>query len=169
MADTQSSIFNKEAAEKLRSPDDLEKYVRVTNPSAWVVLGACLALIAGLLIWGIFGTVTTSIRTTGTITAEGPVCMLSADEITQVKVGQQASVANVSTTVVETAPSPLSRDEASRQLGSDYLVSALVKGDWAYPVRLAASNELADMTENVPVEIEITTEKVSPISLILGS
>ena len=38
MADEQNSIFTKKASDKLRSPDDLNEYVRVTNPSVWVVL-----------------------------------------------------------------------------------------------------------------------------------
>ena len=32
MAEQTRTIFNQRAAEKLRSPDDLDKYVRVTNP-----------------------------------------------------------------------------------------------------------------------------------------
>lgn len=65
MAQASPSIFNKRATERLRSPDDLEKYVQVTNPSVWVVLGACIALLAGLLAWGIFGTVSTNVSAQG--------------------------------------------------------------------------------------------------------
>lgn len=42
---------------KLRSPDDMEKYLQITNPGKWIILGACAALLIGLLIWAFFGTV----------------------------------------------------------------------------------------------------------------
>lgn len=44
MADEQSNIFTKKASDRLRSPDDLDEYVRVTNPSVWIVLAACAML-----------------------------------------------------------------------------------------------------------------------------
>ena len=67
MADAKTSIFNKRATEKLRSPDDLDKYVRVTSPSVWVILAACIILIVGLLAWGLFGAVTTNVQATGVV------------------------------------------------------------------------------------------------------
>lgn len=41
MANETSGLFTEKVAKKLRSPDDLDEYVRVTNPSIWVVLAAC--------------------------------------------------------------------------------------------------------------------------------
>ena len=90
MADTESSIFNKKASEKLRSPDDLDKYVRVTNPSVWVALAACVALLVGILTWGVFGAVTTSVNTTGTCVKGSVVCFLTAEDAAKVSVGDRA-------------------------------------------------------------------------------
>ena len=56
MADDKSSIFTEKAQDKLRSPDDLDEYVRVTNPSIWVVLAACAVLLVSLFAWGLLGT-----------------------------------------------------------------------------------------------------------------
>ena len=48
MPEETKELFTKKATEKLRSPDDLDEYVRVTNPSIWVVLAACISLMVGL-------------------------------------------------------------------------------------------------------------------------
>lgn len=109
MADTADSIFNKKATEKLRSPDDLDMYVRVTHPSIWIVLAACATLLIGLFAWGVFGTVTTSVVTTGTS----------------------------------------------------------VGGDWVYVVRFAGDGDYG-FTEGISLDINITTERIAPISLMLG-
>lgn len=67
MAQPERSIFNEKAASKLRSPDDLDKYVRVTNPSMWAILVACIALLAGLFSWAFFGSVSASVGATGVL------------------------------------------------------------------------------------------------------
>ena len=159
------SIFNKKATDKLRSPDDLDKFVRVTNPSVWVVLAACIALIAGLLAWGVFGAVTTSVTATGTVVDGTAMCFLSAEDTAQVSVGDIANVGGEKMTVADVSAVPLSPDESSKILKSDYLVSALAKGDWSYCVKF--EGDASELTEGVPLAVNITTERISPISLIL--
>lgn len=87
MADGASNLFTEKASDKLRSPDDLENYVRVTNPSVWVALAACVFLLVGLFAWGLFGTATTSVSTTGTYVGGEVVCFLSAKDASKVHEG----------------------------------------------------------------------------------
>ncbi|MBQ9020498.1 MAG: hypothetical protein IJ113_00585 [Eggerthellaceae bacterium] len=166
MPERVSSIFNQKATEKLRSPDDLDKYVRVTNPSVWVVLVACIAMLLALLAWGIFGAVTTSVSTTGTCVDGRAVCFLSAEDMAKVNVGDAALVGGKSMQVSALSAVPLSRDEASPVLKSDYLVSTLFQGDWAYQVDF--EGESSELASSVPLSVNITTERVAPLSLILG-
>lgn len=166
MAEAASSIFNAKAAEKLRSPDDLDKYVRVTNPSAWAVLGACAVLLAGLLAWGVFGAVSTSVSATGVCVDGRAMCFLPAEDVAKVHVGDAANVGGEQMTVAEVAAVPHSRDEAHGELGSDYLVSALLDGDWAYRVTFVGDG--SGLAQGVPLTVSITTERVAPIALILG-
>lgn len=52
-----SNIFRKKSLERVSSPEELNDYIRVTTPSVWVVLIALALLLAGMLVWSIFGTV----------------------------------------------------------------------------------------------------------------
>ena len=165
MPGASNSIFNQRAAEKLRSPDDLDRYVRITSPSAWAVVAAFVALLAGLLAWGVFGAVSTSVATTGASVNGQAMCFLSAEDAAKVNVGNAANVGGERTVVAEVAPVPLSRDEARAKLGSDYLVSALVDGDWAYLITFERADNLA---QGVPLTVDITTERVAPVRLLLG-
>ena len=168
MADISSSIFNKKATEKLRSPDDLEKYVRVTNPSAWVIVGSCMFLLAGLLVWGIFGAISTSISTTGTVVNDAPICFLSGEDAAHVSVGDIATVDGKNVVVSNVAAVPYSRDEAHELVENDYLVSTLMQEDWGYLVEFERRNEADTFADHVPLAIVITTERFAPISLIFG-
>lgn len=166
MAEAGSSIFNQKATDKLRSPDDLDKYVQVTNPSVWVALIACIALLAGLLVWGVFGSVSTSVSTTGTVVDGVALCYLRAEDVAKVQEGDAAYIGDEQMTVAEVTTIPHSRDEAVMVLESDYLVSTLVSGEWAYLVTF--DGDTSQLEEYVPLTVSITTERVAPISLILG-
>ena len=46
----QSKLFRQKSVERVSSPEQLNDYMRVTSPAMWMVLGAVIALLAGLLI-----------------------------------------------------------------------------------------------------------------------
>ncbi|MBQ8970633.1 MAG: hypothetical protein IJ073_04895 [Lachnospiraceae bacterium] len=43
--------------ERVASPEKLNDYIRVTSPSVWIILLAMLVLLAGILVWSVFGRV----------------------------------------------------------------------------------------------------------------
>lgn len=174
MADTGSSIFNKQARERLNSPEDLDRYVRVTTPSAWLVVIAALLLVFGLLAWGIFGAVTTSVSGMCYVqdsAGDTPVavCLLSPEARASVSEGDSCTVGGVSAHIATVPNTPLSHDEARNIVQSDYLLAALMEGDWAYPVYIRVDGPGANMLDpNVPLTMSITVERTAPISLVLG-
>ena len=52
---SEKSIFRKKSIDRVSSPEQLNDYIKVTTPSVWLILFATLFLIAGTLIWAIFG------------------------------------------------------------------------------------------------------------------
>ena len=168
MAEPTGSIFNKKATEKLRSPDDLDKYVRVTNASVWAIIAAFSLLIAGLLAWAVFGSISTNVTTKGTYLQDGDVvCFLPYDQAITVSVGNEANVGGEQMTVASLSGLPLSRDEAKDVLGSDFLTSSLVSDDWIYVVKFNGDGDY-DFEVGYPIQVSITTETIAPISFVLG-
>lgn len=53
----QKSLFREEAMDKMSSPDELDRLMRVTDPKGWLALIALLALVAAAVVWGVFGSV----------------------------------------------------------------------------------------------------------------
>ena len=49
-----ASLFRKASMERIQSPEQLNDYLRVTNPTVWVLLAAVIVLLAGMLVWGSF-------------------------------------------------------------------------------------------------------------------
>ena len=53
---TENGIIREKSMERVSSPEALNDYIRVTTPSVWIVLIALAVLLAGMLVWSIFGT-----------------------------------------------------------------------------------------------------------------
>ena len=48
-------IFREKSLERVSSPEQLDDYIKVTTPSVWIILAATIVLLAGMIIWGVFG------------------------------------------------------------------------------------------------------------------
>ena len=53
----QKSLFREEAMDKMFSPDELDRLMRITDPKGWLALIALLALVAATIVRGVFGSV----------------------------------------------------------------------------------------------------------------
>lgn len=46
--------ISQKSLNRVKSPEDLNDYIRVANPGVWLVLVAVVILLAGVCIWGFF-------------------------------------------------------------------------------------------------------------------
>ncbi len=162
MAEKARSIFRKQAQDQLDNPDDLNKYLRVIHPSGWLMLLSVVVLLGGLLAWGFFGSVETSVSTVA-VNMEGDVmCFLSTDSVSRIRKGDAAYVNGTPATVADISKVPLSPEEAKVLLKNDYLVDTLMPGNWGYKVTLDVSS---DLSTDVPLGASITTQRVAPVTL----
>jgi HlyD family secretion protein len=69
----ESHIFRKIALERLSSPEQLDHLMQVTLPRGWLALFAAATVILAALVWGIFGTIPTSINGSGILIRGGSV------------------------------------------------------------------------------------------------
>ncbi|MBQ2558040.1 MAG: hypothetical protein II553_03410 [Lachnospiraceae bacterium] len=60
-------VFRKKSLERLSSPEELNDYLHVTQPSVWVALIAVILLLAGLFIWSGFTAINSYITGKGTV------------------------------------------------------------------------------------------------------
>ena len=154
-----------EAASAVRSLDELDRAVKITTPGIWMVILACFSLLAGVMAWGMYGTVSNGVFASGVFEDGKLVCILDPDEEKIIETGDIAVIDGQTLTVEKIADIPASRDEALKLLGSDYLVSENMSGDWAWPVTLVPEDDSA-FSDGTVLSFEIITEKISPLSII---
>ena len=57
-------IFRKKSLDRVRSPEELNEYVKVSNPGIWLLMASVIILLIGACIWGFFGHIDTRIDAT---------------------------------------------------------------------------------------------------------
>ena len=141
----QSRLFRKKSVERVSSPEQLQDYMRVTNPGVWMVLAAVIALLAGLLVASALVKVETIVSARGEVGAAG-------DAIVMELPGEAGGAVREGMTV----------RVAGRTGRVDYVYE---RGGalWA----TASLDGGASLPEGV-YDAEIVTEVMSPISFLLN-
>ena len=123
----ESSLYRKESMERIQSPEQLNDYMRVTNPSVWVVLAAVILLLVGVLIWGAMAQIDS--YAAGTAQVQDGVMVLVFDDAQQAKNVQ----AGMTVTVGETSSEISS---VGSENGSVFATASTTLADGSYPARV---------------------------------
>lgn len=139
-------LFRQKSVERISSPEQLQDYMRVTNPGIWMVLAAVIALLVGLLASSALATLESSVAAQGEI------------------------FSNVEDIYVEL---PLSQKDVvqpgmpARVAGRDAHVGFLYQDNESLVVAVKLNGEDDPLPAGV-YDVEIVTEKISPISFLLN-
>ena len=61
----ENNIFRKKSLERISSPEQLNDYIKVSNPSIWIVLLAAIIFFVAVFIWSINGNIISKIDSKG--------------------------------------------------------------------------------------------------------
>lgn len=156
-----NNLFRKKSVDRVNSPEQLNDYIRVCNPSLWMVLAAAILLLSGAIIWGIFGELETRINTVAVARDGRLTVYVKAADLDSVK-GKQVTVNDVvySVTQEQCTGEPVAVDAGF----SEYMlyVGTLNIGEWVYPLVFETD------TQNGVYEATSVVESVTPMSFVLN-
>lgn len=87
-------IFRKKSLDKAKSPDNLDDYIRVSNPSVWLLLISVIVLLVGACVWGIFGHVDSTVSSLVSVKNSEAVCYVAEEDISSVQEGMPVKYAD---------------------------------------------------------------------------
>ena len=64
---TDNQIFREKSLERISSPEQLQDYMKVTNPGIWTILIAVIVLLAGLFVCSVTGKLETTVKATAIV------------------------------------------------------------------------------------------------------
>lgn len=66
-------VYRKVSMERISSPEQLDSLMRVTSPIGWLALAAVAMIIVSALIWGVWGSIPTTVNGNGILVKSGGV------------------------------------------------------------------------------------------------
>ena len=154
--------MEKKKFDKVDSPEQLNEYIRLSNPGVWITMLAIIVLLAGFCVWGIFGKIDTKITTVAVSDETSTYIYIKEDDLSRIDDGMPVSVNGSKDTfkIVEKDETPekitADMDEYIRHLGD------LQIGEWAYKCKLDKNVDKGTYGADIIIESD------SPIKFIVN-
>ncbi len=153
-----ASIFREKSMERVSSPEQLNDYIKVTNPGIWLTLAAIIVLLAGFIVWGIVGKLETKVNTVVVSDTEKTVCYIKEADIAKIEAGDTVRIGEKEYAVKAVPSEPVSADGSFSEYAMH--IGNFTAGEWVYAV------ELDTALQNGVYEASVITDSVSPISFL---
>ena len=94
-------IYRKKSLDKIKSPENLDDYIRVTNPGVWLLLLSVIILLAGACIWGALGHVDSTVPSAVLVENGEATCCIARESISSVQAGLTVKFADCEAVITE--------------------------------------------------------------------
>lgn len=158
-------IFTKDKLKRVSSPEQLNDYIKVSHPSVWLILTAVTLLLAGVMIWSVFGALTT-VRDAVAVVENGKVmCYMSHEDADTLTTGQLVSIESTEGTVAKGAVTEVTVKPVTLPVDFDTYV--------LYVGGFQVGDFVVSFTADIAVpdgvyKAKVIVESVSPISFLLN-
>jgi len=157
----------------ITSADELDRYIKVANPSAWAVVLAALLLVGALAVWAAVAVVPVTVNTTGIVLqdpdASDPVVVCWVDKKTADRIGDfgvKASIDGAEAKEARMNQAPMSASEVVQFLGSDFYADSISLADWNYPVVIEPSGDVGG--SDFAISTALGSARLVPVSLVVS-
>lgn len=137
---------------KVDSPEQLNQYIRLSNPGVWILLIAIVILLIGVCTWGYFGKIDTKISTVAISSDYKSYVYIKEIDLEKVKKGMKVEIVNnenkYEIVEIETTPEKVTEElsEYARHLGNFQI------GEWVYKCKLNSSLSEGTYSANIVIE-----------------
>ena len=143
-------------------PGDLNQYIHLTTVSIWLVLGAFLVFVIGMVVWGFFGRLTVSVQAVAVSQESSIMLYIPEDQVSRIKQDSELVINDTTAAIGEI------RENAYTEKASDTLDE--------YQRSLAGLTEdqkllVINRTMAVPdgsYSASIILERIKPFSFLFG-
>ena len=110
----EKQIFRKKSVEKVSSPEQLNDYIRISNPSVWMTLAAIIILLAGVCVWGVLGRLETKVSAAALAESGSVVCYVKEADAEKVEGGMTVRIGENEFTVQSVSAAPVAVEQGGK-------------------------------------------------------
>ena len=158
--DMNKQIFRKKSVDRMSSPEQLNDYIKVTNPGVWMVLAAIVILLIGVCVWGVFGKLETKLSVAAVSQDGQTVLYVKEDNIASVRENMSVYIGDETYKVTSVSAQPVAVTEEISEYARH--TGELSIGEWVYIVQIDG---------NMPdgaYKAQIVTDSVSPLYFVFN-
>ena len=155
-----NQIFRKKSIDRMSSPEQLNDYIKVTNPGVWMALAAIVILLIGVCVWGVFGKLETKLPVAAVSQDGQTVLYVKEDNIASVRENMSVYVGDETDKVTSVSSQPVAVTEEISEYARH--TGELSIGEWVYIVQIDG---------NMPdgaYKAQIVTDSVSPLYFVFN-
>jgi len=159
MSEKNTQIFREKSLQRVSSPEDLDKYIKTTTPSLWLLLASIVVLLVGVIAWGVLGKI--EVKNDVGVSVNGGKGVSYIQEASYDKISDKTFIkCEDKEYKIDKVEGPYEFDETS----DAYLAHGanLVDGDWYYIAKYNTDLQNGDFKGSV------VFETISPISFIIN-
>ena len=190
------SLFRKKNLERISSPEQLNDYIKVSNPSVWLIIGAMFIIASAFSVWAFSGNITSEVSGTGVFqgssqdSIDSVVCYVDANYAQKISEGMSVRIydktkpmsAYVNGKVMKISQVPVKQEDILHSYSSEYVADSILEADYGVGVLIKvnktsdgdydwANNEVGDETflkVDDLCKVDIITESVKPIEFLFS-
>ncbi len=152
------TIFRDKSIERVSSPDELNDYVKLSNPGVWFILASILVILLGACFFGVFGYVESSVPAVGIARNGKMVCLVKKEYGDRLSRDMKLRIDNEEYNVSLRNSKPATvwdtTDSYTLFLGD------MQPGEWVYEIDVDGS------FSDGSYEATLITEKISPMAFL---
>ena len=153
-------IFRKKSIDRMSSPEQLNDYIKVTNPGVWMALAAIVILLVGVCVWGVFGTLETKLSVAAVSGDGQTVLYVKEDNVASVRENMNVYIGGEVYKVTSVSAQPVTVTEKISEYARH--TGELSIGEWVYVVQIDGN-----MPDGV-YKAQIVTDSVSPLYFVFN-
>lgn len=157
-----AKVFREKSLERISSPEQLDDYIHVSNPSVWMILGVIVLLLVSGIIWAGAGAIRETAPAALVVGGGQATAYVAQERASEVAQGDAVEAGGASGTVTLLMEQPVATSEAVA-LAGEAASSALGQTAWAMGVQVSI-----DLPDGV-YEASVITSSYHPIALLFGS
>ena len=155
-----NKIFREKSIDRISSPEQLDEYVKVSNPGVWMILGAVAVLLAGMCVWSFWGRLDTTLSAAAVADNGVLTCYINQADIQTVKKGMSVTVEQQTYTLGDIDENAFT---VTQEPGAGVLYAASLE-----PADTVYTSDVSTVPEDGVYEAVITVESIAPISFVLN-
>lgn len=92
-----NNVFRKKSLDRISSPEQLNSYIKVSNPSIWLILSALIIIIVSVAIWSVSGNITTMVSANAIVkssedTPDTLICYVLPEKASNIKKNMEVNI-----------------------------------------------------------------------------